>query len=107
MFTPKRLAVVLGVTGVLAIGGSVAGAGAASAAVLPAFDGLGSGPEACSHHSVEGQGATAGTQSQVCQGSGLTLIGASFGQAATVVGPAITGAQVGTSVVSAGNVAAV
>src|SRR5258708_17072120 len=107
MPTQKRLAVVLAVTGVLAIGGSVAGAGAASAAGLPLFDGVPGGAEACSNTNVEGQGATAGTENKICQGSGLTFIGPSLGQAATMVGPTFVGTPlIGTSVVSAGNVAA-
>jgi hypothetical protein len=106
MPTPKRLAVVLAVTGVLAIGGSVAGASAASAAGLALFDGVPGGAEACTNKSVEGQGATAGTENRVCQGSGLTFIGPSLGQAATMVGPTIVGTPlIGTSVVAAGDVA--
>ncbi|HEY2704980.1 MAG TPA: hypothetical protein VGL20_14940, partial [Candidatus Dormibacteraeota bacterium] len=65
------------------------------------------GPDACSNHSAEGQGATAGTENKVCQGGGLVFIGPSLGQVAAVIGPTIIGpAQVGTAVVSAGNVAA-
>jgi len=54
----------------------------------------------------EGQGRTGGNDYQVCMGTGLSFIGPSVGQIATVVGPTIIGpAFVGTSVVSAGNVA--
>ena len=66
------------------------------------------GPNApCSTDSNEQQGATAGTANSVCQGSGLSFIGPSVGQVATVMGPTIIGpADVGTVVVSAGDVAA-
>jgi hypothetical protein len=52
----------------------------------------------------EGQGRTGGNDTQVCMGSGLSFIGPSVGQIATVIGPTIISpAVVGTSVVSAGN----
>jgi hypothetical protein len=55
---------------------------------------------------TEGQAATGGVQSQVCQGSGLSFIGPSVGQVATVMGPTIIGpAVIGTLIVSAGNAA--
>jgi hypothetical protein len=51
-----------------------------------------------------GQGATAGTTAQVCQGTGLSFVGPAVGQIATVIGPTIIGpAVVGSVVVSAGN----
>jgi hypothetical protein len=51
-----------------------------------------------------GQGATAGTAVQVCQGSGLSFVAPAIGQIATVIGPTIIGpAVVGTLIVSAGN----
>jgi hypothetical protein len=112
MPTGKRLAVVLGVAGVLAIGGSAIGAGAAAAASLPvrpdllAFDGLSGGPEACSSRSAEQQGATAGTETKVCQGGGLVFVGPAVGQVATVIGPTVIGPAQVSAVVSAGNVGA-
>jgi hypothetical protein len=62
---------------------------------------------ACDTNRVtEGQGGTAGTQNQVCQGSGLSFIGPSIGQIANVMGPTIVGpAVIGTLIVSAGNAA--
>jgi hypothetical protein len=51
-----------------------------------------------------GQGATAGTASQVCMGSGLSFVGPAIGQIATVIGPTIISPGfVGNVVVSAGN----
>jgi hypothetical protein len=53
------------------------------------------------------QGAVGGTTSSVCQGSGLSFIGPSVGQVATVIGPTVIGpATVGNAIVSAGNVIA-
>jgi hypothetical protein len=53
------------------------------------------------------QGQVGGTSNSVCQGSGLSFIGPSVGQVATVMGPTIIGpSNVGTVVVSAGDVAA-
>jgi hypothetical protein len=52
----------------------------------------------------EGQGGTGEASNQVCMGAGLTFIGPSSGQIATVIGPTIIGpAFVGALVVSAGN----
>jgi hypothetical protein len=110
--TRNRLAVTLGVAGVLAIAGSVAGASATMAASLPVRTDLASpgllgydsvGAEACVRHSYEGQGGTAGTQPQVCMGSGLSFIGPSVGQVATVIGPTTIGPAQVNAVVSAGN----
>ncbi|MEA2619000.1 MAG: hypothetical protein QOE72_4783 [Chloroflexota bacterium] len=112
MPTRKRLAIVLGVAGVLAIGGSAIGAGAAAAAGLAvrpdllAFDGLSGGPDACSNHNAEQQGATAGTETKVCQGSGLVFIAPSVGQVATVIGPTVIGPAQVSAAVAAGNVGA-
>jgi hypothetical protein len=66
------------------------------------------GPNApCSTDSNEQLGATAGTANSVCQGSGLSFIGPSVGQVAAVMGPTIIGpSDIGTVVVSAGDVAA-
>src|SRR5438309_6690878 len=106
--TGKRLAVTLGVAGVLAIGGSVVSAHATMAASLPVQTDLASagllgydsvGAEACVRHSYEGQGGTAGNQPQVCLGSGLSFIGPAVGQVATVIGPTTIGpAQVNANV---------
>jgi hypothetical protein len=107
----KRLAVTLGVTGVLAIGGSVASACAAitssltvrpdlAPAGLLAFDG---GAEACARHTVTGQGTTGTTEPQVCIGSGVSFIAPSVGQVATVIGPTTIGPAQVNAVVSAGN----
>jgi hypothetical protein len=54
----------------------------------------------------EGQGRTGGNDNQVCLGAGLSFIGPSTGQIATVIGPTIISpAFVGNVIVSAGNVA--
>jgi hypothetical protein len=116
MHTRKRLAVRLGVTGVLAIGGSVAGAWATMTASLPARPDLPppgllalddpSGAEACSVHSNDGQGGTPGTQPQVCQGSGLSFIGPTVVMT-TQIGPTTIGPALVNSVEAGGNVAGV
>jgi hypothetical protein len=66
--------------------------------------GVVSGP--CS--SAEGgdgrQGSTGSVLNVLCQGGGLTFIGPSIGQIATVIGPTIIGpAVIGSVIVSAGN----
>ena len=116
MTTPQRFAVVLGAAGVLAIGGSLSTAAITTglrvqADLAPAgllgFDDFATGPSACSNHSIEGQGATAGTENKICMGGGLVFIGPSVGQVATLIGPTVIGpAQIGSAVVSAGNVVA-
>ena len=116
MATWKRLAVTLGVTGVLAIGGSVASACATITASLPARPDLAppgllalndpSGPEACSRHSTDGQGGTPGTEPQVCQGSGLSFSGPTV-VSTTQIGPTTIGPAQVNSVVAGGNVAGV
>jgi hypothetical protein len=51
-----------------------------------------------------GQGAVGGTSNQVCMGAGLSFIGPSIGQIATVIGPTIISPGfVGNVIVSAGN----
>lgn len=117
MRTRKRLAVVLGVMGVLAIGGPVASASAATTASVPmstavvpqglsAFDGAPLDPGGCADVSPS-QGTTGGTQNQICQGSGLAFVGPSVGQVATVIGPTVIGpANIGNLIASAGSVAA-
>jgi hypothetical protein len=93
----RRLAAVVPAV-LLAIGAPVPGARALGAEALPT--------DTCGHTSVEGQAATAGTTDEICVGSGLVQIGPAVGQAVTLAGPTITGsATIGTSVVSAGDVA--
>lgn len=71
--------------------------------VTPVPDGAGN----CSSSSNEGQGAPGGTENKICQGGGVVFVGPSVGQVATVIGPTIIGpSQVGTVVVSPGNVVA-
>jgi hypothetical protein len=94
-FTPQRFAAVLGITA-FAICGPVAGAGALVGPGSP-----------CGTDTPSQQGATAGTSNTVCQGSGLSFIGPSVGQVATVIGPTVIGpATIGNAIVSAGDVAA-
>jgi hypothetical protein len=65
--------------------------------------------EVCSTPTAdENQGNVAGTNNQICQGGGgLVFVAPAVGQVATVVGPTIIGpSQVGTVVVSPGNVMA-
>jgi hypothetical protein len=65
--------------------------------------------EACSTPTgEENQGNVAGTNNQICQSvGGPIFIGPQIGQVATVIGPTIIGpSQVGTVVVSPGNVIA-
>jgi hypothetical protein len=61
---------------------------------------------ACNSATVDGQGRTGGTQTHVCTGAGLTFIGPSVGQMASVIGPTIISpvVNIGASVQSAGNV---
>jgi hypothetical protein len=88
----------LAVTAVLVVG--VPAAGASAAQDLP----LATGP--CGTATADGQGGNAGTNSQVCVGTGNATIAPAVGQIATVNGPTITGsATIGTSVQSAGEVA--
>jgi hypothetical protein len=91
----KRFAVVLGVM-MFAICVPVAGASAS----------LDNGPCATGDTPSQ-QGATGGTTNSICQGSGVVFVAPSVGQVATVMGPTIIGpSNVGTVVVSAGDVAA-
>ena len=65
--------------------------------------------EVCSTPTAdENQGNVAGTNNQICQSvGGPVFVGPAVGQIATVVGPTIIGpSQVGTVVVSPGNVIA-
>ena len=111
MATWKRLAVTLGVTGVLAIGGSVASACATMTVGLPALAPPGllalndpSGAEACTHRSNEGQGSTPGNEPQVCQGSGLSFIGPTVVSTTQIAPTTIGPAQV-NSIEAGGNAA--
>jgi hypothetical protein len=53
---------------------------------------------------AEGEGSTGEVTNQACLGAGLSFIGPSTGQIATVIGPTIIGpAVVGVSIVSAGD----
>jgi hypothetical protein len=116
MHTRKRLAIRLGVTGVLAIGGSMASACATITANLPARPDLAppgllalndpSGAEACTRHTNEGQGGTPGTEPQVCQGSGLSFIGPAV-VSTTQIGPTTIGPAQVNSIVAGGNAAGV
>lgn len=55
----------------------------------------------------DGQGATGGTTTEVCQGAGVVFIGPQVGQVATVIGPTVIGpvAGVGSINTSAGGIA--
>jgi hypothetical protein len=89
----------LAVTAVLVVGVPAAGA-----AVVPDAPGT-SGP--CATATADGQGGNAGTNSQICVGTGSVTVAPAMGQISTINGPTITGpATIGTSVVSAGEVAA-
>jgi hypothetical protein len=104
--TPKRLAAVVAVMGVLAIGGPLAGATAAPAAAAAVPGSPGFNPALCSSTPVQGQGTVAGTEIKICQGSGLVFVAPSVGQVASVIGPTIIGpAVLGASGVAAGNAA--
>jgi hypothetical protein len=116
MHTPKRIAVTLGVAGVLAIGGSVASAWTTMTASPSARYDLAppgllalndpSGAEACTRHSNDGQGGTPGTEPQVCQGAGLSFIGPTV-VLTTQIGPTVIGPAQVNSVVAGGNSAGV
>ena len=97
-----------------AVGAPVASASTFPAATLP-FGALplgagGASPitsGACDTTRVtEGQAGTGDATNQVCMGAGLSFIGPSIGQVATVMGPTIIGpAVIGTLIVSAGDAA--
>lgn len=80
------------------------------ASALPAHAQVIDPGEICSTPTAEeNQGNVAGTGNQICQigGGGLVFVAPAVGQVATVVGPTIIGpSQVGTVVVSPGNVIA-
>ena len=114
ILTRKRVAAAFAATAALAVGVPVTGA---SAQALPAAPGLwtaglptgiGQDAAACGSAVTDGQGQTAGNETKVCLGSGLSFVGPAIGQVATVMGPTIIGpATIGASAVSAGNVAIV
>jgi hypothetical protein len=109
MHTWKRLAVWLGVTGVLATGGWVADECATMTASLPAPPGLlalndPSGAEACTTRGNDGQGGTPGSAPQVCQGFGLSFIGPTVVMT-TQIGPTTIGPAQVNSVLAGGNFA--
>jgi hypothetical protein len=88
---PHRMPLVaaLAATAALAVGAPAAGAEVV-------------GP--CGTSTIDGQGRTGGTATQMCAGAGPSFTGPSIGQIATVVGPTIVSPG-GISIVSAGNVA--
>ena len=62
------------------------------------------GPDSCGDNGkLEEQGATAGTNAKVCQGSGPVYIGAADGQRVRVVGATVTGPAQVDAVVAAGD----
>jgi hypothetical protein len=91
-----RLAAVVGSV-VFAICVPVANAGASMSPGSPCATG----------DTPQQQGPVGGTANSVCQGSGLSFIGPSVGQVATVIGPTVIGpATIGNAIASAGDVAA-
>ena len=93
--SPRLVAEQLGGSPGVGTGAVVAGAGGSAAGTC----GLSEGPH--------GQGATGGTDNQVCEGAGTAFVAPSVGQASSVVGPNISGStQIGTQVTSAGDVMA-
>jgi hypothetical protein len=101
----------------LAAGPPAAGASTASSGEFPVATGFAPYPDAAIGGNVipgacgnavagENQGRTGGNDIEACVGAGLSFIGPSIGQIATVIGPTtISPAVVGGSIVSAGNVA--
>jgi hypothetical protein len=77
---------------------------AAFAVGAPAVSAQVVGP--CGTFSIIDIGESAGTGNQVCTGvpGGIVNIEPQFGQVATVTGPIVTGASVGSVIVSAGAV---
>lgn len=114
--TRKRLAAAIAAISLLA---TTAPGASAAITGFPGFPGvapplglspLGAGAGSfgpCSRSSAEGQAGTGTISNQVCQGGGLSFVGPSLGQVASVIGPTIIGpTSVGSVVVSAGNVSA-
>jgi hypothetical protein len=93
----------LAVTAALALGVQAAGASAAENFTTSTLDG-----PCATYTGPEGQGGAAGINNQICIGAGGAAIGESIGQVATIAGPTISGsAVIGTSIVAAGDAAAV
>jgi hypothetical protein len=120
MSARRALLAALAVTAALVIGAPAAGASTLPArsvpasflgtpvggATVPGLAGVTVPSSTCGTATVDGQGRTGGTASEVCTGAGLTFVGPAIGQIASVMGPTIIGpAVIGTSVQSAGNVA--
>src|SRR6266513_3132805 len=71
-----------------------------------AFGGFEGGAPCDDYPGGDGQGATGGTNNEVCQGSGVIVLGPQVGQVATVIGPTIIGpSTVGVVNTSAGGIA--
>ena len=99
-------------TGMLAIALWVTGAwattsvhpGAQRDVTPPGLLAIAGGPDSCGDNDhVHEQGATAGTEAKVCQGSGPVFIGSAVGQMTTVAGPTVTGPAQVNAVVTAGD----
>jgi hypothetical protein len=117
MISSRQLvAAIIAVMATLAVGVPVAGASAATTAVprsaglwgggLPVAGETPQGAASCGTANSLGLDAgTGGTETKVCTGAGLTFVGPSIGQIATVMGPTIIGpAVVGVAAVSAGSI---
>jgi hypothetical protein len=113
-----RIAAAIAAVAALAVGAQPAAASATTPVPVPGLLGgglpalgtgaFGHGPFGgpCGTAVVQGQGATAGTESKICVGAGLVFVAPAIGQIATVIGPTIIGpAAVGSVVTSAGAVA--
>jgi hypothetical protein len=119
---PLRRSLVAVLVAIAALAASAPAAGASTTAgyrlafpgVLPGNQGFplgGGGPSnaaagPCGYAvGSEEQGRTGGNFNQVCAGTGLTFIGPSIGQVASVIGPTIIGpASIGVATTSAGSV---
>ena len=104
------------VAAALAVAALAVGAPAAGASTWPVSAGLPSIPAAlplpgnaagpCGTVAQQGQGRVSGNEASVCQGSGLSFVGPSVGQVATVMGPTILSpGYAGTVIVTTGNIA--
>ena len=105
--THRRLTLIVGAGGMLAVSGWLAGAIAATTgtssvqpgALTPGLVAIANGPNGgggCDDgQSLQG---TAGTINKTCQGSGLSFIGPSIGQLASMMGPTVIGPAIVTGV---------